>query len=151
MKIALGSDHGGFALKETIAAHLKEKGYEIDDFGTDSGATSCDYPLVAVPAAQAVADGHCDLGILVCGTGIGIGMAANKVKGVRAALCHDTFSARASRNHNNANILTLGQRVIGPGLALDVVDVWLASEFEGGRHQRRVDEMTAIEEGDGLL
>lgn len=149
MKIALGSDHGGFQLKETIAAHLKECGYEIEDFGTDSGETSCDYPLVAVPAAQAVAQGQFDRAILICGTGIGIGIAANKVKGIRAALCHDTFSARASRNHNDANVLTMGQRIIGPGLALDIVDVWLASEFEGGRHQRRVDEMTAIEEGDG--
>ncbi|MDO4280005.1 MAG: ribose 5-phosphate isomerase B [Peptococcaceae bacterium] len=144
MKIALGSDHGGVDLKAAIKKHLLDAGHEVVDFGTDSHE-SCDYPLIAEPAAKAVAAGDCERGILVCGTGIGIGIAANKVPGIRAALCHDTFSARASRNHNNANILTMGQRVIGEGLALDIVDVWLASDFEGGRHERRVGEIADIE------
>ena len=135
MKIALGSDHGGFDLKSAIKEHLQTLGHEVIDFGTDSHE-SCDYPLIAEPAARAVASGECDRGI---------GIAANKVPGIRAALCHDTFSARASRNHNNANILTMGQRVIGEGLALDIVDVWLESEFDGGRHERRVNEISDIE------
>ena len=105
-----------------------------------------DYPDVAKPLAEAVAAGEFDRGILTCGTGIGIGIAANKVKGVRAALCHDTFSAHASREHNNANVLTMGERVIGQGLALDIVDIWLHTEFEGGRHAKRVDKISAIEE-----
>lgn len=144
MKIALGADHGGYDLKTAIKKHLTELGHEVVDFGTDDHA-SCDYPLIAEPAARAVAAGECERGILVCGTGIGIGIAANKVPGIRAALCHDTFSARASRNHNNANMLTMGQRVIGEGLALDIVDVWLESDFEGGRHERRVNEISDIE------
>lgn len=144
MKIALGADHGGYDLKSAIKKHLTELGHEVVDFGTD-GHESCDYPLIAEPAARAVTSGECERGILVCGTGIGIGIAANKVPGIRAALCHDTFSARASRNHNNANILTMGQRVIGEGLALDIVDVWLESDFDGGRHERRVNEISDIE------
>jgi ribose 5-phosphate isomerase B len=144
MKIALGSDHGGFELKETVKAHLAEKGIELEDFGTYS-SESVDYPIYAEKVANAVASGACDRGILCCGTGIGVCIAANKVKGIRAALCSDTFSARASRNHNNANILTMGQRVIGPGLALDIVDVWLEAEFQGGRHERRVGEIADIE------
>ncbi len=144
MKIALGCDHGGLNLKTAIKDHLTKAGHEVVDFGTNSNE-SCDYPLIAEPLAHAVADGECERGILVCGTGIGIGIAANKVDGIRAALCHDTFSARASRNHNNANILTMGERVIGPGLALDIVDVWLASDFEGGRHERRVAQIADIE------
>ena len=115
MKIALGSDHGGFDLKSAIKKHLEELGHEVVDFGTDSH-DSCDYPLIAEPAAKAVASGECDRGILICGTGIGIGIAANKVPGVRAALVHDTFSAKACRNHNDANMITMGQRVIGEGL-----------------------------------
>lgn len=144
MKIALGSDHGGYDLKCAIQEFLEKKGHEVVDFGTDSH-DSCDYPLIAEPAARAVAARECDRGILICGTGIGIGIAANKIAGVRAALCHDTFSARASRNHNNANILTMGQRVVGVGLALDIVDVWLSSEFEGGRHERRLAEIADLE------
>src|SRR5690554_4631545 len=136
MRIALGSDHGGLNLKEEIKCYLENKGIEFKDFGTN-GTDSCDYPDIAVPAAKAVAAGEFDRGILICGTGIGIGIAANKVPGIRAALCHDTFSARASREHNNANILTMGERVIGRGLALEIVDVWINSEFSGGRHQRR--------------
>lgn len=147
MIIAIGSDHGGLELKETIAAHLREAGHEVRDFGTKS-TESCDYPLIAVPLAKAVAEGEAERGILICGTGIGIGIAANKVPGIRAALCHDVFSARASRQHNNANILTMGQRVVGPGLALTIVDEWLAADFEGGRHERRVDQLSAIERGE---
>ncbi|MDK2822311.1 MAG: ribose 5-phosphate isomerase [Clostridia bacterium] len=144
MRIALGSDHGGFTLKEEIKKYLNEKGMEYKDFGTHT-TDSCDYPDIALPAARAVASGEYDRGILICGTGIGIGIAANKVQGIRAALCHDTFSARASREHNNANILTMGERVIGRGLAMDIVDIWLKTEFTGGRHQRRVEKIHEIE------
>lgn len=144
MKIAIGADHGGFSLKEDIKQLLDELGYEYQDFGTHS-SDSVDYPDVAVPVAQAVAAGQFDRGILICGTGIGIGIAANKVKGIRAALVHDTFSAHASREHNDANILTMGERVIGPGLARDIVKIWLSTEFEGGRHERRVTKIMDIE------
>ena len=144
MKIAIGSDHGGFNLKNTVMERLKEKGYEFKDFGTYS-ADSCDYPDIAIEVAEKVASGEYDRGILICGTGIGIGIAANKVQGIRAALCHDTFSAHASREHNNANILTMGERIIGAGLALEIVDTWLNTEFEGGRHARRVDKISAYE------
>jgi ribose 5-phosphate isomerase B len=144
VRIALGSDHGGFTLKEEIKKYLNEKGMEYKDFGTHT-TDSCDYPDIALPAARAVASGEYDRGILICGTGIGIGIAANKVQGIRAALCHDTFSARASREHNNANILTMGERVIGRGLAMDIVDIWLKTEFTGGRHQRRVEKIHEIE------
>ena len=146
MKIALGSDHGGFDLKSAIKEHLQTLGHEVIDFGTDSHE-SCDYPLIAEPAARAVASGECDRGILVCGTGIGIGIAANKVPGIRAALCHDTFSARASRNHNNANILCMGGKVVDSATARKLVDIFLNTPFEGGRHQRRIDQIALIEEG----
>lgn len=145
MKIALGSDHGGFKLKEMIKGYLEKEGYSFQDFGTFS-EDSVDYPDFSLKVAEAVANGQFDRGILICGTGIGIGIAANKVKGIRAALCHDTFSARASREHNNANILTMGERIIGPGLALDIVKIWLDSEFTGGRHAIRVDKIQKIEE-----
>lgn len=145
MRIALGSDHGGYKLKEAIKNYLSERGIEFKDFGTISEA-SVDYPDFALMVAQAVSSGEFQRGILVCGTGIGIGIAANKVPGIRAALCHDTFSAQFSREHNDANILTLGERVIGTGLALEIVDTWLKSEFAGGRHARRVNKITAIEE-----
>ena len=144
MKIAIGSDHGGFVLKEKIIKFLEENNYHYRDFGTYD-EVSVDYPDYALQVAEAIAQGDFDRGILVCGTGIGIGIAANKVPGIRAALCHDTFSARASREHNDANILTLGERVIGPGLALDIVKVWLESEFSGGRHSKRVDKIRDIE------
>lgn len=144
MKVAIGADHGGFSLKEDIKAFLDEEGIEYKDFGTYS-QESVDYPDIALPVAQAVANQEFDRGILICGTGIGIGIAANKVAGIRAALAHDTFSAHASREHNDANILTMGERVIGPGLAKDIVKIWLHTEFEGGRHQRRVDKIMAIE------
>ncbi len=145
MKIAIGSDHGGYLLKEEIKKWLAEHGYEYDDYGTHS-TDSCDYPDIAVEVAKAVAAGRNKYGIIVCGTGIGVSIAANKIKGIRAALCHDTFSARASREHNDANILTLGERVIGRGLALEIVEVWLKSEFAAGRHQVRVDKIRALEE-----
>lgn len=144
MKIALGSDHGGFKLKNEIISYLKENGYEIKDFGTYT-TESCDYPEYAEKVAEAVANKEFDFGILVCGTGIGISMSANKVPGIRAALCSDTFSAHATREHNNANILALGERVVGPGLAIDIVKTFLNSEFEGGRHQNRIDKISEIE------
>ncbi|WP_088554935.1 ribose 5-phosphate isomerase B [Calderihabitans maritimus] len=145
MKIALGSDHGGFELKEKIKKYLEERGISYHDFGTYN-QESVDYPDFALQVAEAVRAGQYDRGILVCGTGIGVSIAANKVPGVRAALCHDVFSAKASREHNDANILTLGQRVVGPGLALEIVRVWLESEFTGGRHERRVRKITSIEQ-----
>lgn len=137
IKIAIGSDHGGFEYKASIIKALQDKGYEVVDMGTYS-PESCDYPIIAKKVARAVAKGDFEKGILVCGTGIGMSMAANKVKGIRAAVCGDTFSARATRAHNNANILCLGQRVVGEGLALDIVNIWLTTKFEGGRHERRV-------------
>lgn len=146
MIIAMGSDHGGFALKQTLMDHLRQAGVEVRDFGVFS-AESADYPDIAIEAAEAVARGECEKGVLICGTGIGVSIAANKVRGIRAALCHDVFSARMSREHNNANILTLGERVIGPGLAALILDEWLAAEFIGGRHGRRVEKITAYEQG----
>ena len=137
IKIAIGSDHGGFEYKASIIKALQVKGYDVVDMGTYS-PESCDYPIIAKKVARAVVKGDFEKGILVCGTGIGMSMAANKVKGIRAAVCGDTFSARATRAHNNANILCLGQRVVGEGLALDIVDIWLTTKFEGGRHERRV-------------
>lgn len=144
MKIALGSDHAGLPLKNEIIKHLEGKGIEIKDFGTYT-EESCDYPDYAQKVAEKVVAKEFDLGILVCGTGIGISIAANKVKGVRAALCSDTFSAHACREHNNANILALGQRVVGVGLALDIVDNFLNAEFQGGRHENRINKMMGIE------
>ncbi len=138
LKVVVGSDHGGFEYKEAVINFLKSKNISYIDVGTYSKA-SCDYPVIAKKAAEKILSGEADRGILICGTGIGMSIAANKIKGIRAALCHDTFSARATRAHNNSNILCLGQRVIGEYLALDIVDMWLKSEFEGGRHQRRVD------------
>lgn len=140
LRIAIGSDHGGYEYKEQIVRHLKEKGYECVDVGTYS-TDSCDYPVIARTVTTKITAGEADRGILICGTGIGMSIVANKVKGIRAALCGDTFSARASRAHNNSNVLCLGERVIGINLAMDIVDIWLESKFEGGRHQRRVDMM----------
>lgn len=144
MKIAIGCDHGGVELKEEIKKYLFEAGYETKDFGTNSNE-SCDYPDYAILVAEAVASKEFDFGILICGTGIGIGIAANKIPGIRAALCSDTFSAHATREHNDANILTIGQRVVGPGLALDIVKTFLNTKFEGGRHQNRIHKITEIE------
>ena len=137
MTIAIGGDHGGFELKQAIAAHLQEKGLQFRDFGVFSNE-SADYPDIAVQVAEAVARGEFEKGLLFCGTGVGISIAANKVAGIRAANCHDVFSAQMSREHNNANILTMGGRVIGAGLAAMIVDVWLTTEFTGGRHERRI-------------
>lgn len=146
MRIVIGSDHGGFHLKETIRQDLLDHGYEVIDCGTHS-TDSCDYPDIALAAAREITEARAELGILVCGTGIGVCMTANKVPGIRAALCHDVFSAKATRAHNDANILTLGERVIGPGAALEVVHAFLNGSFEGGRHQRRVAKMVEIEKG----
>ena len=136
--IGIGSDHGGFALKEAIKKHLEERGLEYRDYGTYSDA-SCDYPVYGRAVAKAVAAGECELGILICGTGIGISITANKVPGIRAALCSDCFSAEATRLHNNANILALGARVLGEGLALKIVDTFLDTPFSNDeRHVRRI-------------
>ncbi|MBO5385500.1 ribose 5-phosphate isomerase B [bacterium] len=138
LKVAIGSDHGGFRYKESIIDYLKVRDIEFTDVGTYT-PESCDYPDIARKVAELVRTGKVDRGILVCGTGIGMSIAANKVHGIRAALCCDTYSARVSRAHNNANILCLGERVIGEHLALDITDIWLKTGFEGGRHKRRVD------------
>lgn len=139
--IALGCDHGGFALMAEVKKHLEARGIEYKDFGTYSEA-SCDYPVYAKAAAHAVADGECEKGILICGTGIGISITANKVPGIRAALCHDCFSAEATRLHNDANILAMGARVIGPGHALKIVDTFLDTPFSNEeRHIRRISQI----------
>ena len=144
MKIAVGSDHGGFEYKEKILKFLKDKGYEVKDFGTYS-KDSCDYPDIAKKVALSIQNKEFDRGILICGTGIGMSIAANKFKGIRAALCSDTFSAHATRKHNNSNILCLGERVIGDMLALDIVDIWLNTKFSGEtRHQRRIDMLEDV-------
>lgn len=140
MKVIIGSDHGGFNLKSAIVQHLEDKGIDVKDVGPFD-TDSVDYPDYAKPVAEAVQNGEYDRGILVCGTGIGMNIAANKYKGIRAALVHDTFSAHATREHNNSNILCMGERVIGTGLALDIVDIWLETEFEGGRHERRIEKI----------
>ena len=145
MKIALGCDHGGLNLKQEIVNYLKSENIEFKDFGTYT-EESCDYADIALPVAESVAAKEHDFGILICGTGIGISIAANKVPGIRAALCSDTFSAHATREHNNANILAMGERVVGKGLAIDIVKTFLSAEFEGDRHVRRLDKITAIEE-----
>ena len=138
MKLVLASDHGGFELKEEIKKHLEEKGHEIVDIGTYS-TESVHYPQYGRKAAEMVAAGEVERGILCCGTGIGISLAANKVKGIRCAVVSDAFSCKMSRAHNDANMLSLGGRVVGVGLALQLVDIWMETEFEGGRHQTRVD------------
>lgn len=144
--IALGADHGGYFLKEEIKKHLEERGIEYKDYGTYS-SESVDYAAIAYKVGTSITSGECERGILCCGTGIGISMAANKVKGIRAACCSDYFSAKFTRLHNDANILCLGGRVVGAGLAIEMVDVFLDTEFEGGRHQRRVDQIMAIQDG----
>lgn len=144
MKIAIGCDHGGFEHKNAIAEHLKERGFEVTDFGIYENK-SVDYPEIALKVANSVASGENTLGILVCGTGIGMSMAANKVNGIRAAAVSDHFSAKYTRLHNNANILCLGGRVIGVGTALELADLFVDTEYEGGRHQKRLDMITEIE------
>jgi len=146
--IALGSDHAGFALKNVIAEHLKSRGFEVRDYGTFD-CTSCDYPIFAEKVGNAVASGECEKGILVCGTGVGMSIAANKIKGVRAACCTDAFSAKYTRLHNDANILCLGARVLGEGLALMLCDLFIDTPYEGvngGNHARRVALIRSLEE-----
>ena len=138
MKVAIGCDHGGIDLKNVVVNGLTELGHEVDDQGCNS-VESVDYPEFARSVSTLVMEGKCQCGILICGTGIGMSMAANRIPGIRAALCNEMFSAKMSREHNNANILCLGARVIGPGLATEIVRVWMAAEFAGGRHQRRID------------
>lgn len=147
MKIAIACDHSALELKEEVKKLLLDRGLEYEDFGTYT-TDSCHYPIYGARAAKAVADGRCDLGIVICGTGIGISMTANKVKGIRCALCSDTFSARMTRIHNDSNMLALGARVIGVELAKEIVNAWLDAEFEGGRHQVRIDMITALENGE---
>lgn len=137
LKIAIGSDHAGFNLKNQLKDYVKELGHKVTDFGTIE-CVSCDYPIIAFKASVAVANKEFDRGILICGTGLGMAIAANKVKGIRAVTCMDGFSAEMSVRHNNANILTLGERVIGLGLAKSLVKIWLETTFEAGRHQERV-------------
>ena len=144
MKIAIGCDHGGLEHKNAIAEHLKTRGFEVLDFGIYE-QKSVDYPDIAVKVTSAITSGECELGILVCGTGIGMSIAANKVKGIRAAACSEHFSAKYTRMHNNSNILCLGGRVIGVGTALELVDLFIDTPFEGDRHQRRIDKIAEIE------
>lgn len=144
MKIAIGSDHGGFVLKQDIITVLKEQNLAYHDFGPTT-AESTDYPDYALAVSKAVASKECDLGILICGTGIGMSITANKVKGIRAALVTDLFTAKVTREHNDSNVLCLGARVTGPQIALEIVRIWLSASFEGGRHQKRVDKITNYE------
>ena len=142
--IAIASDHGGYALKEHLKAYLAAKGITCEDFGTDS-TESCDYPVFGKAAAQAVAEGRCERGIVICTTGIGISISANKVKGVRCAHCADCLQAEMTRRHNDANMMAIGAGFTGPNMAERMVEVFLSTEFEGGRHARRVDKMMALE------
>lgn len=143
--IAIGSDHGGFELKEHLLKHLKSKGLEVSDFGVYN-ENSVDYPDIAKKVCSEIVTGKCDLGILVCGTGIGISISANKVHGIRCALVNDEYSARMTKCHNNANVLAFGGRVLGKDLATSILDAYLNAEFEGGRHQTRIDKIHALEE-----
>lgn len=149
MKIAIANDHSALQLKKEVLALLEELGHTYEDFGTNE-TLSCDYPVFGARAARAVAEGRCDLGIVMCGTGIGISLAANKVKGIRCALCSEPYSAMMTRRHNNANMLAMGARVVGPELAKMIVSTFLSEPFEGGRHQRRIDQIAAIERGESI-
>ena len=144
MKIVIGADHGGYILKNQIVEHLKSAGHEVEDCGTHN-SDSVDYPHFAKAVTAAVKDEQSELGILVCGSGIGMSMAANKVNGIRAALCFNAYMGRMTRAHNNANVLCLGERVLGSGTSLDIVDAFVNTDFEGGRHQRRIDLVTELE------
>ena len=144
MKIAVACDHGGYRLKNVLMEEMVKQGYEVIDFGTYS-EESGDYPDFAAKAAKAVASGDCDKGVVVCGTGIGVSITANKVKGIRCALVHDVFSAKATRAHNDTNMLAMGQRVIGEGLALEILNAWLHTDYEGGRHDARIEKMMKLE------
>jgi ribose 5-phosphate isomerase B len=146
MKISIGCDHGALALKDVLVAHLTKKGYEVKDFGTYTAA-SCDYPEFAAAAARAVASGECDKGIVLCTTGIGVSITANKIKGIRCALLSDVMSARMTREHNDTNVMAIGAGVVGQMLALEIVDTWLGTAFSGeARHQRRIDKVMALED-----
>jgi ribose 5-phosphate isomerase B len=144
MKIILASDHGGVNLRKEVASLLEELGIQYEDIGCDCEG-SVDYPDYGIPVAERVADGEFDKGILICGTGIGMSISANKVKGIRAALVHDLFSAKATREHNDSNVLCMGERVIGPGLAREIARTWVSTEYEGGRHQNRVGKIAEYE------
>ncbi|GGA64275.1 ribose 5-phosphate isomerase B [Ornithinibacillus halotolerans] len=144
MRVIISGDHAGMTIRNEIKSLLEEKGIEYEDIGC-SCETSVDYPDYALPAAEKVANGEFDRGILVCGTGIGMSIAANKVKGIRCALLSDVYSAKLTRMHNNSNMIALGERVIGPGLAREIAEAWLDTEFEGGRHERRLEKITAYE------
>lgn len=147
MKIAIGNDHVAVDLKKHIQIYLEAKGYEVINFGTDSQERT-DYPIYGKMVADAVVSGECDLGVLLCGTGVGISLAANKVPGIRAVVCSEPYSARLSRQHNNANIVAFGARVVGSATAEMIVDEFLAAKYEGGRHQKRVEMLSAIERGE---
>lgn len=149
MKIAIGNDHVAVELKNIIREHLEGKGHEVINYGTDS-TERFDYPISGYRVGKAVASGECDLGVLICGTGVGISLAANSVQGVRAVVCSEPYSAKLSREHNNTNIVAFGARVVGQELAKMIVDEWLDAEFEGGRHQRRIDMIGEIKETQGL-
>lgn len=144
MKIAIGNDHSAVEMKQQVQKYLEEKGYEVINFGTDS-EESCDYPLYGEKVGRAVVNGEADLGVVICGTGVGISLAANKVKGVRAVVCSEPYSAKLSKQHNNTNVLAFGARVVGIELAKMILDSWLEAEFEGGRHERRVNMIMDIE------
>ncbi len=144
MKIAIGNDHSGVEYKEIITAHLEAKGHEVINFGTDT-SESCNYAIYGQKVGQAVASGEADCGVLICGTGIGISLAANKVKGIRAAVCSEPLSARLTKEHNNANIIAFGARTVGIEMGKAIVDAWLDAEFQGGRHQDRIDTIHSIE------
>ncbi|UII55753.1 ribose 5-phosphate isomerase B [Cytobacillus spongiae] len=144
MKVAIASDHGGVNIREEIKQLMEEMGIQFEDFGCECG-TSVDYPDYALPVAEKVAAGEFDKGILICGTGIGMSIAANKVKGIRCALVHDVFSAKATREHNDSNMLAMGERVIGAGLAREIAKTWLTTEYEGGRHENRVGKIKSYE------
>ena len=147
MRIAIGNDHVAVELKNHIKEYIEAKGHTVVNFGTDS-TDRADYPVYGLKVAKAVASGECDLGVLICGTGIGISLAANKVKGIRAAVCSEPYSARLTRQHNNANVIAFGARVVGQSVAEMIVDEFLSAEFEGGRHQRRIDMISSIENGE---
>lgn len=149
MRIGIGNDHVAIELKNTIKEHLEQQGYEVVDFGTNS-PERFDYPISGYKVGKAVASGDVDLGVLICGTGVGISLAANKVHGIRACVCSDPYSAKLSREHNDTNIIAFGARVVGPELAKMIVDEWLGATFQGGRHQRRIDMLAEIEETQNL-
>ncbi len=146
MNISIACDHGAFELKQIVKAHLEAKGHTVTDFGCHD-LNSCDYPDMAAPAARAVAEGRCEKGIVLCTTGIGVSITANKVRGIRCALLHDTWSAKMTRLHNDTNMMALGAGIVGKNLAIEIVDTWLGTEFSGdARHQRRIDKVMAVED-----